>query len=405
MDVTKGPETFLGYERPDGQVGVRNHVATIYTVDCARFVSEQVADKVPGGIALGWFSCYSMLKNEDTDILVGLGRNPNVGAAVVIGLGCETNSPSKVADGISRTGKEVEVVTIQGSGGTRTTIEKCAQIAKRMQSRLPKDRKPHSISNLTLGLKCGGSDATSALSANPLVGLVADRLIDAGGRILSSEITELAGCEHLVERRAVTPALGRQASKLIGDAVSEFETRFGSGHTMMSPGNVNGGLTTIEEKSLGALIKTGHRKLQGILQPGEYPTRSGWYIVDGLVAKNIRHYGFEADGEPTDFAAAGAQLTIFTTGRGSANGNIIAPLLKVCANPQTYRNMKEDMDFNAGAILEGDETFDSSSTKLFSKLARTASGARTKSEQLGHREGGIIIGGIPLSRPALEFCP
>jgi len=403
--VTRGPETFLGYERPDGQVGVRNHVAMIYTVDCARFVSEQVASKVRGGIALGWFSCYSMLKNEDTDILVGLGRNPNVGAAVVIGLGCETNSPSKVADGIGRTGKEVEVVTIQGSGGTRTTIEKCVATAKRMQSRIRAERKPHSISSLTIGLKCGGSDANSALSANPLVGMVADRLIDAGGRTLSSEITELAGCEHLIEARAVSPELGRRTSKLIRDAVSEFETRFGPEHTMMSPGNVNGGLTTIEEKSLGALIKTGHRQLQGILQPGEYPTGPGWYIVDGLVAKNLRHYGFEADGEPTDFAAAGAQMTIFTTGRGSANGNVVAPLLKVCANPQTYRNMREDMDFNAGAILEGEGTFESSAGELFSALVRAASGARTKSERLGHREGGIIVGGVPLSRPALEFCP
>ncbi len=398
-------ETFLGYERPDGQVGVRNHVAIIYTVDCARFVAEQAASKVRGGIALGWFSCYSMLKNEDTDMLVGLGRNPNVAAAVVVGLGCETGSPSKVADGIRRSGKEAEVMTIQGTGGTRSTIDKCVEAAKRMQKGIPLERTQHPTSKLTIGLKCGGSDATSALSANPLVGMVADRLIDAGGSILTSELTELAGCEHLIVERSVTPELGRRVSKLIEDSVSEFETRFGSGHTMMSPGNVNGGLTTIEEKSLGALTKTGHRKLQGLLQPGEYPKWHGWYIVDGLVAKNLRHYGFEADGEPTDFAASGAQLTIFTTGRGSANGNIVAPLLKVCANPQTYRNMKEDMDFNAGAILEGEDTFERSAKKLFSSLVRTASGARTKSERLGHQEGGQIIGGVPLSRPALEFCP
>lgn len=403
--MSKGPETFLGYERPDGSVGIRNEVAIIYTVDCARFVSEKVAKKVRGGISLGWYSCYSMARNEDADVLIGLGRNPNVGAAVVVGLGCETSSPSKVADGISRSGKEAEVVTIQGSGGTRSTIERCALMAKKMQARLPTTRRPHSISHLSLGLKCGGSDATSALSANPLVGMVADRLIDAGGRVLTSELTEMAGCEQLVAARATTPELGRAVSKLISSSVSEFETRFGSDHTMMSSGNVAGGLTTIEEKSLGALAKTGRRPLEGLLQPGEYPARAGWFILDGLVAKNLRHYGFEADGEPTDFAASGAQMTIFTTGRGSANGNIIAPLLKVCANPRTYRNMKEDMDFNAGAILEGEETFETAEGKLFSKMIAVASGKRSRSEILGHREGGMLVGGVPLSRPALEFCP
>jgi altronate dehydratase large subunit len=399
------PDTFWGYPRPDGQVGIRNYIAIIYTVDCARFVSEQVAGRIRNGISLGWFSCYSMPKNEDADVLTGLGRNPNVAAAVVVGLGCEGGSPSRVADGISRSGKKVEVMNIQSSGGTKRALEKCIHLAKGMQKGLSEERKEHDVSNLTVGLKCGGSDANSGLCANPLVGLVADRIVDKGGKVLSSELTELAGCDHILRRRAATPELGERVVRLVRASVEEFEARYGPEHTMMAPGNVRGGLTTIEEKSLGALMKTGHSPLKGILQPGEYPQKPGWHIVDGLVAKNIRHYGLEADGEPTDFAASGAQTTLFTTGRGSADGNVVSPLIKVCANPETYRNMREDMDYDAGAILEGRTTFGVAEKQLFKKLIEVASGRKSKSELLGHKEGGIIIGGAPLPRPGLEYCP
>jgi len=396
---------FNGYQRPDGQIGTRNQIGIIYTVDCARFVSEEIAKKIRNATSFGWFNCYSMANGEDSNILIGLGRNPNIGAALVVGLGCETNSPSKVADGISKTGKDVQILTIQGIGGTKKTIRKGTAIAKRMSERIMKvKRKPHDISSLTLGMKCGGSDATSALSANPILGLTADRIVENGGRVLSSELTELTGCEHLVERRAINETIGKEATRLIRSAVSEFEARFGSEHSMMSPGNVYGGLTTIEEKSLGAYMKTGHSQLQGVLQPGEYPKHAGWYLVDGLVAKSIRHFGLEADGEPTDFVAAGAQVIVFTTGRGSADGNVISPTIKVCANPQTYRNMREDMDFNAGAVLETKITLDESSKLLLTKILKVASDEETKSEKLGHREGGMILGGRPLASAPTQYC-
>jgi altronate dehydratase large subunit len=397
--------SFFGYPRPDGSVGVRNKVAVLYTVDCARFVSEEIARSTPEGASLGWFNCYSMRNNEDKDILIGLGKNPNVGAALVIGLGCETNSPSKVADGLSRTGKGVHVMAIQAKG-TKKSIETGTKLVRQMARKLRNiKRKSFDISCLTVGLKCGGSDATSALSANPVLGLTADRIVDNGGRVLSSELTELAGCEHLIRERSINSRVGEQAASLITASVSEFEARFGLEHSMMSPGNVAGGLTTIEEKSLGALMKTGHRPLHGVLQPGEYPEKNegGWYLVDGLVAKSIRHFGLEADGEPTDFAAAGAQIVMFTTGRGSANGNALVPTLKICANPQTYRRMKDDMDFNAGAVIEGKQTLDEAARGLFHQLITVASGKPTKSEVLGHREGGIILGGTPLGSQSL-FC-
>ena len=385
---------FNGYSRPDGQVGIRNKVAIIYTVDCARIVSERIANSIRNGVSFGWFNCYNMSRNEDSNVLIGLGKNPNIGASVVVGLGCETVSPSEVADKLSKTGKDVEVLTIQGIGGTKKAIQRGTTLAKRLSQRISElKRRECDISYLTLGLKCGGSDATSALTANPILGLTANRIVENGGRILSSELTELAGCENLVAQRAKNPQLAEEASRLIRGAVAEFEARFGLEHSMMSPGNVYGGLTTIEEKSIGALMKTGHSQLQAILQPGEYPTCAGWYLVDGLVAKSIRHFGLEADGEPTDFAAAGAQVVAFTTGRGSADGNVVSPVVKICANPQTYRSMRDDMDFNAGVALEGNVTLERYANRLLEKLVRVASGERTASEQLDHREGGMILGG------------
>jgi len=397
--------TFKGFPRPDGQAGVRNRVGIIYTVDCARIVSEQIAKRIRNGSPFGWFSCYSMAKGEDANVLIGLGRNPNIGAAIVVGLGCETNLPSKVADEISKTGKEVETITIQAVGGTKKAVDKGVTFAKKMATDISKiKRKSFDLSNLTLGLKCGGSDATSALTANPILGLAADLVVKSGGRVMSSELTELAGCEHLVARRAKSPAVAQQATQLIQSAVTEFEARFGADHSMMSPGNIYGGLTTIEEKSMGALMKTGHSQLQGILQPGEYPTSAGWYLVDGLVAKNIRHFGLEAEGEPTDFAASGAQVIAFTTGRGSADGNVVSPIVKICANPSTYRNMREDMDFNAGSVLETRNTAAETSVHLLSKILKVASGDTTASEKLGHMEGGMIFGGRPLAANPSQFC-
>ena len=204
--------TFEGYPRSDGRVGVRNRVGVIYTVDCARIISEQIAMRAKNAVSFGWFNCYSMAKDEDTNVLIGLGKNPNVGAAIVVGLGSETISPSTIADGIAKSGKEVKTITIQAAGGTKKTIERGTSLAKKMGDHISKiKRKPFDLSFLTLGLKCGGSDATSALTANPILGLVADRIVKAGGRVMSSELTELTGCEHLVAERAKDPVLAQQA--------------------------------------------------------------------------------------------------------------------------------------------------------------------------------------------------
>ncbi|MDA4129580.1 MAG: UxaA family hydrolase, partial [Thaumarchaeota archaeon] len=376
------------------QVGVRNKTAVIYTAENAVFISRKIAEQVPNAVSFGWSSFRRMKNDHDLHALVGIGRNPNLGAVLLLGSENTGIAVSKVADGISKSGKTVEILDVSKLSGTRDGIEKGVRIAKKLARGISQIRKSqHDASLLTVGVKCGGSDATSALTANPVVGLVSDDVIDCGGKILSSELTEMTGCDEAIRRRAKNQKVANQVISRIHDADGEFEARFGEDHSMMSPGNILGGLTTIEEKSYGAFMKTGHRGLEDLLDPGEYPSKSGWYVVDGLVAKSIRHYGLEADGEPTDFAAAGAQITFFTTGRGSANGNLIAPLIKVCANPLTFKTMPGDMDFNAGAILEGSITQELAAKKLFDLLLRTASGKETKSELLGHEEGGIIFGG------------
>jgi len=387
---------FSGYLRPDGLVGARNKLAIIYTIDYAKFVASEIANKIPDSVPLGWSSARRTRRNEDVNTIVGLGRNPNLGAILLIGQDNSVIPVSKIADGISKSGKPVEIIDLSAVGGSKEAIRKGLTLSKKLSAGQSRTRRTaHDVSNLTIGVKCGGSDATSALAANPAVGLVSDKVIDCGGKVLSSELTEMTGCEEMIRRRARNQRVAAKVIDTIEAAVDEFESRFGEEHSMMSPGNISGGLTTIEEKSFGAVMKTGHRQLQGLIGPGAYPKKSGWYIVDGLVAKSIRHFGLEADGEPTDFAAAGAQLTLFTTGRGSADGNGVSPLVKVCGNPQTYRNMSEDMDFNAGAILEGKISLQEAGSSLFKLVLEIASGSRSKSELLGHDEGGIIYGGRP----------
>jgi altronate dehydratase large subunit len=388
--------TFRGFYRPDGLVGIRNKLAVIYASGLMKFMSDEIALSVPNAISIGLSNLRKTKSNNETKTLIGLGRNPNLGAVLLVGSNNAEVPVSKVADGISKSGKPLKILDTSKLRGTRDGIRQGRILARVLSKKIVNEKRSvENMQNLTIGVKCGGSDATSALTANPAVGLVSDMIIDYKGKVLSSELTEMTGCENMVRRRTQNQELANQVINAIQAAVEEFEARFGEKHSMMSPGNITGGLTTIEEKSFGAVMKTGHRPLVGFITPGAYPKRPGWYVVDGLVAKNIRHFGLESDDEPIDFAAAGAQMTFFTTGRGSADGNLVAPLIKVCANPETYKRMSEDMDFNAGLVLEGKESLETASKKLFDLAIRVASGELTRSEVLGHQEGGMIFGGTP----------
>jgi Altronate dehydratase len=238
---------------------------------------------------------------------------------------------------------------------------------------------------LTIGTICGGSDSTSALSANPGIGLAYDRLIAEGATAIFEETGELIGCDHLMAARATTPAVAKAILAAMAKAVRHFDEL---GHGSFAPGNAEGGLTTIEEKSLGAYAKSGSGPIAGVIRPGEAPPAPGLYLMDKIPDGPL-HYGFSDATDNVGVAemiACGAQLILFSTGRGSVVGSAVSPVIKLCANPDSYRRLAEDMDVDAGRILEGRGNLMSLGDEIYDLVLRVASGEQPASERLGHRE-------------------
>jgi len=384
---------FMGFQRENGEIGVRNYVAVIPTVGCANEVAEAIANRVPGSKPLLHHQGCCMIQSDIEVVertLIGLGRNPNVAAVVLVGLGCESVSIDRVGDGIAETGKPVESVVIQDIGGFSKAVEKGVEAAKKGVEHAERfKRQSFDLSNLTVGIKCGSSDATSGIVSNPAVGLVIDRLIDEGGTAIFGEITEMIGAEHVLARRAKTPEVAEQILK----AVHELEEKIkslgvdirGSNPT---PGNIRGGLSTIEEKSLGAIIKGGSKPIQGVLDYGEKPEGKGLYIM-------------VSPGREIEFltgpVAGGAQIVIFTTGRGAPQGYPIAPVIKVCGNPRTSEKLSEHIDVDVSDVITENKTLEEAAEKLFEKLVKVASGEKTKAEVTGYDKTiDIYIRGIIL---------
>jgi len=241
------------------------------------------------------------------------------------------------------------------------------------------------VDELVVGTICGGSDATSGLTANPAMGVAFDLLVDAGAKTLFEETGELIGMEHLMAERAATPALGDALKATVAKAARYYATL---GYASFAPGNADGGLTTIEEKSLGAYAKSGQSRIDGIVKPGIEPPRGGLYLLDVVPDGEVR-FGFpniNDNAEIAELIACGAQVILFSTGRGSVVGSAIAPVIKVCANPDTYRRMEDDMDVDAGRILEGRATLPEVGREIFDLIGAVACGAATRSEALGHQE-------------------
>ena len=384
---------FMGFQRENGEVGVRNYVAVIPTVGCANEVAEAIANRVPGSKPILHHQGCCMLQSDIEvveRVLIGLGSNPNVAAVVLVGLGCESVSIDRVGDGIAETGKPVEEVVIQEVGGFSKAVEKGVNAARRGVEHAEKfGRKSFDLSNLTVGIKCGSSDATSGIVSNPAVGLAIDRLIDEGGTAIFGEITEMIGAEHVLARRAKTPEIAEQILK----AIHELEEKIrslgvdirGSNPT---PGNIRGGLSTIEEKSLGAVVKGGSRPIQGVLDYGEKPRGRGLYIM----ASPGREIEFL-----TGPVAGGAQLILFTTGRGAPQGYPIAPVIKVCGNPKTSEKLSEHIDVDVSDVITENKTLEEAAEKIFEKLVKVASGDRTRAEIIGYdRTADIYVRGMIL---------
>jgi altronate dehydratase large subunit len=371
---------FYGFERSDGAVGVRNHLLVMAPMDCSIEPARKIAAQVEGAVAV---TQHHGCRNDPmvANALIGSGRNPNVAGLLLVGLGCESITCEVVAEGIRPTGKPVESLVIQEEGGTLRTQEKGVKILEKMAREVAElEREPFPLSELTLAVECGGSDATSGLAANPAVGVAADMLIDEGGTVMFGETQEMTGTEHVLARRAVD----EDVAKAIYAMIERQEARMrgmGVDSRYMSKGNVDGGLTTIEEKSLGAIRKGGTRPIQGVLRNDrealDVPSRPGLWLQDGT--------GWDVP-SVTHMVAAGAQVVAFTSGRGSTTGHAIAPVLKVTGNSTTYRNLVDNIDINAGTILDGGESLRSVGSRIFEAVVETASGRLTKAEALGYGE-------------------
>lgn len=392
----------LGFLRSDGRKGIRNVVAVAYLVECAHHVAQEIALDFRGRPVhlIGFPGCFP---NAYADrVLDRLCTHPNVGAVLLVSLGCESFDRRRLAEAIRASGRPVDTLVIQESGGTRKSIEAGqGWVRQALEGLQDTPRAVIRVDELVVATICGGSDATSGLTANPACGRAFDLLVEAGAACIFEETGELIGCEQYMARRAATPELGRQIVASVEKA-SRYYTLYG--HSSFAPGNAEGGLTTIEEKSLGAYSKSGRSPIVGYLKPGDVPPRGGLYLMD-VVPDGEPRWGFpniSDNAEIVEMMACGAHLTLFTTGRGSVVGSAIAPVIKVCANPDTFRRLADDMDVDAGRILEGRATLDEVGREIYDLVLAVGAGQATASERLGHQE---FILTYKSFEPGCPCCP
>ncbi|MCR8635631.1 UxaA family hydrolase [Paenibacillus radicis (ex Xue et al. 2023)] len=374
-----------GFKRADGRIGIRNHIAVIYTVECAHHVADSIARSVPGAEVFGFAGCYS--DPYAFRMLVELGKHPNVAGVIVVRLGCESTDVDALVKQISASGKRVELIIIQEAGGSLSSIHQGKALAAEMVRHAHEAATVDmALSDLVIGVECGGSDATSGISANPAAGWAVDYFVDQGATVIFSELPELLGCnDYLLERiadEAIKQQLldGLERANELGNKLEAFA---------VSSGNEQGGLTTIEEKSLGALCKAGTKPINGIIRPGQRPSRPGLYLLDKVGRTNSQlstHYEENDNDGLVTLIASGAHILLFTTGRGSVVGSVVSPVIKICGNPLTCRRMADNMDIKAGSIIEGTRTVAEIGLEIVEKVALVADGKPTQAELLGHKE-------------------
>jgi altronate dehydratase large subunit len=373
-------DTFLGYPRPHGRVGTRNYLAVIPTVFCANEVAWRIARKFKNARPLLHHQGCGQLSPDVqrvTKTLIGLGANPNVGAVLLVGLGCEGVSIQEVYKGLKKQGQNVAQIIIQDLGGMRKSVQRGTELAAKLDQALSRiKRKPFPINRLVMGIKCGSSDTSSGLVTNPSVGLTSDQLLTEGGSVIFGETTEFLGAEHLLARRAAT---GEVAARIF-EIVERMENRVKAVGVDMrgaqpSPGNIRGGLTTIEEKSLGAICKSGSMPINAVLEYGESVPGRGLFILDSP--------GRESE-IMTGLAAAGANIIVFSTGGGAPQGFPIVPVIKLAGNPAKCPIMKEHIDIDASGVLLGTSTIEKVAQKIHAALAQVGGGRKVKAEKSGY---------------------
>lgn len=370
----------FGYRRENGKVGIRNHVIILPVDDISNAACEAVAKQVQGTLALP--HAYGRLQyGPDLDLhfrtMIGTGSNPNVAAVIVIGI--EENWSKKIADGIAETGKPVAYFSIEGNGDFETIKNASWKAKEFVQWASELQREPVELKELTISIKCGESDTTTGLGSCPTVSQAVDRLVDAGATVFFGETSELTGGEHLIRNRMATPELEDKFMSIFDDYIGEIISKgvdlLGSQPTQ---GNIAGGLSTIEEKALGNIAKTGSKQVIGVLEPAEAPANgNGLYFMDtsSAAAECI-----------TLMAAAGAVLHLFPTGQGNIIGNPIEPVIKVTANPNTAATMSEHIDVDVKGLLSREISLEEAGDALMETICRTINGRLTSAEALGHRE-------------------
>ena len=375
-----------GYLRNDGSKGIRNTLVVVYLVECAHHVARSIVNKMdhPDVQLIGFPGCYP--NNYALAMMKSICTHPNVGGVLLVSLGCEGFNREYLSDAIAESGRPVNTLVIQQNGGTKNTIAKGIMQSQIMLEQLAQCPIEYMhIDELVIGTICGGSDGTSGISANPAVGKCFDRLISADATCIFEETGELVGCEQIMAHRAESPELAKQLINCVVKA-ENYYTKMGYGS--FAPGNAEGGLTTQEEKSMGAYAKSGASQINGIIKPGEKPNKKGLFLMD-VVPDGEPMFGFpniSDNQEIVEMIASGAHITLFTTGRGSVVGSAISPVIKICANPETYANLSDDMDINAGAVIEGSKTVKQVGDEIFELIVRVGNGEQTKSGQMGHQE-------------------
>lgn len=375
---------FFGYRRPDGRVGIRNHILILPASICASDTARIVADQVSGAVTFhNQLGCSQVPADMVyiMDVMAGFAANPNVYGTVIVSLGCENCQMDLVVKAIrERTDKPIRQVIIQEAGGTLKAVEQAVRYARELAAEASlQQREPFPISELIVGTKCGASDSTSGLASNPLVGRMSDLLVEAGATTVLCETTEFIGGEHLLAARAANPWVHDRIYAIVHEYEEHLrlvgeEIRSGN----PSPGNRAGGITTLEEKSLGCIHKSGHAPINNVY---EYAQQMKTH--EGLVIMNTP--GNDSS-STAGIIAGGCQLVVFTTGRGTPTGNPVAPVLKVTANRDTFRTMNDNTDMDASAIIFGEKTLEEMGDELLELVIRTANGQMAKAESLGYME-------------------
>lgn len=371
---------FMGYKRKDGRAGIRNHVLVLPACACGSESSRIVASQVRGAVNIVFNTgCSDVAANTamSQKVLTGFACNPNVYGVVIIGLGCETVPHRELREKIEKmTSKPVVSFGIQEEGGTLKTIEKAVRATRDLAAQAALVQKePCDISELLLGIECGGSDATSGIASNPATGECSDLLVDLGASTMMSETIEYIGGEHVLAKRGATKEIHNQIIQICKDyedhlAAAGQDCRAGQ----PTPGNKAGGLSTIDEKSLGCIRKGGTRPVVEVLEQAERPTQKGAIIMDTA--------GYDIS-SVTSMVAGGCTAIVFTTGRGTPTGNAIVPVIKVTGNGVTFKNMEDNMDVDVSSILEGTSTIEECGQMLLDEVVQVCNGKLTKAEAYG----------------------